>query len=259
MSGHLTRRAVLLLGVKTAAGLPLAACSIGGRPEPGPPAPIDPPPSEATTPPAPPTTPPPTSTPPAGQGSQAAGTASPAGETFERIPVTCRADWGAAEPDGAMTAHVIDQITIHHTAAVIDDPADGPRRARGHQRHHQGLGWSDLAYHFLIGPDGAVLEGRSLDFRGDTATDYDPTGHLLISLEGHFDSQALPDAQWAATLAMTAWGCRTYGIDPHTVRGHRDLAATSCPGDAVATRIESGELARGVTAHPTVALDTMCG
>jgi len=40
--------------------------------------------------------------------------------------------------------------------------------------------WIDIPYHFLIDPNGNVYEGRNVFTVGETATEYDPTGHLLI-------------------------------------------------------------------------------
>lgn len=174
------------------------------------------------------------------------------------LDIVCPADWGASPPQTGFEEHVIDRITIHHTAVALYDESLAMERARQHQTYHQSLGWPDLAYHFLIGPDGTVLAGRPLKYRGDTATDYDPARHLLICLEGNFDEQEVSDAQWMSLSRMTAWGMETFEVDASRVKGHRDVASTSCPGDFVARMMEDGLLARSVDAVDGVSTSDSC-
>jgi hypothetical protein len=161
-----------------------------------------------------------------------------------------------------MEPHTIDRLTVHHTAAPISDPADAPTHLRGHQAFHQGdRGWPDIAYHYLIGPDGTVFEGRDPAFRGDTATDYEPGGHLLVCVDGDFDRDEPNDAQLAALVDMLALGAATYQVDPSTIGGHRDFAATSCPGDLLYPVVEDGTLERRVRerlAEATPVLELVC-
>ncbi len=178
------------------------------------------------------------------------------------IQVICKEAWGAQPVAGGFREHQIDQITVHHTAVLLEDNQDAPTRARQHQAYHQSLGWPDLAYHYLIDARGNVYEGRPVTAVGDTATDYDPTGHLLICCEGHFAEQPLPAAQYATLVGMLAWGATEYGVDPMAIRGHRDLAGTTCPGDALYAPIEDGTLftdvAEFLRAAP-VQLEVICG
>jgi hypothetical protein len=132
---------------------------------------------------------------------------------------------------------------------------------RQHQQYHQSRGWPDLAYHFMIDAEGNVYEGRPVTAVGDTGTDYDPTGHLLICCEGNFDEQDIPDAQYETLVRMVAWGAAEYGVDPATVQGHRDVAATSCPGDNLYRLLANGTLMADVGAATPEVLDpvTICG
>ncbi len=151
-----------------------------------------------------------------------------------RIEVIGRAGWGAEPPTGPYEAHVPVRITVHHTQAVLEDNRQAPARFRQHQRLHQvDRGWPDLAYHLMIDRIGNVYQGRPLEVRGDTATSYDPTGHLLPCLEGDFNLQDPTAAQIDALGTIIAWMMATYEITPDLVSGHRDFADTSCPGDRV--------------------------
>ena len=92
---------------------------------------------------------------PATTASTTTPTAAPA---VPAIEVICRAAWGAVPATADFTEHSIDQITVHHTAVVLEDNTLAPARLRQHQQFHQSRGWPDLAYHFMIDADGNVLD-----------------------------------------------------------------------------------------------------
>jgi hypothetical protein len=162
------------------------------------------------------------------------------------VEVIGKDGWGAAE-SGQLVAHDIDEVTIHHSASAFHSQnSAAPARMRSHQRFHIDQGWPDIAYHFMIDRNGNVYEGRSPIGRGDTFTEYDPSGHFLVMIDGDFNSQ-IPSAVQVESLArMVAWGIEEYGIDPTRVAGHRDHASTSCPGEHLYELLESGDLARRV-------------
>lgn len=161
-----------------------------------------------------------------------------------------RAEWGAREPQGEFTEHTIVRMTVHHTAAYLATSADAPAKVRQHQRYHMDdKGWPDIAYHFIIDSAGRVFVGRPTSARGDTATSYDPTGHFLVCCEGDLDRQAPTEAQLDALVYMLAWGATQFGVSPDTIRGHRDYAATTCPGAELAPMIDDGTLAARVEAR----------
>ena len=173
----------------------------------------------------------PTSTTTTTEPSSSAAAAVSAG-FLEVIP---RAAWGAAA-SGALVAHTIERITYHHSAVEFLDNRAGPARFRSHQAFHQSLGWPDVAYHFLIDRDGNVFEGRPFDAKGDTGTDYDPTGHFLPLCEGNFDVHDPSPAQLEGLAAVVGWARSFFGTDGVGV--HRDYASTSCPGDRLAARAD---------------------
>jgi len=121
--------------------------------------------------------------------------------------------------------------------------ADGPGKIRTHQRFHQrDRGWGDIAYHFLIDPAGNIYEGRDPAFRGDTATNYNPSGHLLLCLEGDYDQADVNDNQIEALAHMLAWGATRFDVKLSTLGGHRDYAQTQCPGDSVYELLTGGQM-----------------
>lgn len=161
------------------------------------------------------------------------------------LEVIGRAGWRARPPTAPFVKHVIRQLTVHHSGAPLRDNRRAPDRVRSAQHYHQRVkGWPDIAYHFLIDGDGQVYEGRPLDARGDSHTRYDTSGHFLVCIIGDYDQQLVGSAPLEALARLLAWAAVRFQVSPATIRGHRELAATSCPGKHLQARIADGTLRR---------------
>ncbi|MBS1696417.1 MAG: N-acetylmuramoyl-L-alanine amidase [Actinobacteria bacterium] len=175
----------------------------------------------------------------------------------------CRDSWGASPPRHGGRPHTIVQMTIHHSAVTLEDNRVIADRLRQHQRYHQdGQGWIDIAYHVGVDRKGNIFELRTPELAGDTATDYDPSGHFLVLCEGDFDVEPVSDDQLHSAAVAFAWAAQTFRLGPHTLAGHRDFASTSCPGTNLYARVASGELKgriEGLLAQGPVDLRTICG
>lgn len=179
-----------------------------------------------------------------------------------RLEVICREAWGASPNQGQLVVHRIERLTVHHTAVEVGSASEAPRRMRSYQNFHQESGWPDVAYHYLIDTNGHVYEGRPVSARGDTFTEYDPTGHFLVCCDGHFDQQGLPAAQLGSLADVLAWAAVQFGVGPSTIAGHGDFAATTCPGSHVAGLITDRTLQSMVgqrIAAGGVSLSLLCG
>lgn len=163
------------------------------------------------------------------------------------LEVIERDGWGARPAATEYVSHSIDRLTVHHTAVVLDSNREAVSRLRGHQAYHQEQGWPDLAYHFAIDRQGNVYEARPYSAQGDTFTNYDPTGHFLPVLEGDYDQQVPADAQLDSLVLLLAWAAGEFAVDPATIGGHRDYAATTCPGDNVYALLADGTVFGRVT------------
>lgn len=255
------RRTVLRWGALT-----LGALIVGCDPDRATPTPE--PRAGGSTPPRTPTTTPaasPSDTPrPSGAASDSTpGTPSPS-EAGTALAVLCREAWGAREARGGAEAHTIRQVTVHHSAVPLTDAAGMPQRLRGHQAFHmRDKGWPDIAYHYAIGRLGEIYELRDPAVAGDTATDYDPSGHLLVLVEGDFDRQEPTDAQVGSLALVVAAGIAEHGLDGDLdalVTGHRDHASTTCPGSALQRRL--GDVRREIARHLDAGapkLSPLCG
>ena len=75
-------------------------------------------------------------------------------------------------------------MTLHHEAVALGENRNAPAHLRQDQRYHQDQkGWIDIAYHVAVDRNGNIYELRSTEIAGDTATDYDTTGHFLVLCE----------------------------------------------------------------------------
>jgi N-acetyl-anhydromuramyl-L-alanine amidase AmpD len=131
-------------------------------------------------------------------------------------------------------------VTIHHTAARQNNRRSLAEKMRALQRfstHPEKLAngkvkpaWPDVPYHFYVGADGKIAEGRNVDFVGDTNTNYNPAGHIQVVLEGNFEVERPTSDQLQSTVRLLAWLCREHKIPPSRVGRHSDYASTACPG-----------------------------
>ena len=175
----------------------------------------------------------------------------------------CRASWGARPAYPGGRAQTVDRMTLHHSAVPLPDNRDIIARLQQHQRYHQiDKGWVDIAYHVAVDRNGNIFQLRDTAIAGDTATDYDTTGHFLVLAEGNFDEEAVSEAQLASTALVFAWATQQFGLTVDTLAGHRDVATgTSCPGENLELHLTSGDLQRRISdlLSGEVELQSICG
>jgi hypothetical protein len=156
------------------------------------------------------------------------------------LKIHSRADWGAKPPVAPMKSNTPTRITIHHTAVLQKPDRSLKDKLQALQKFSQNEGqlgngkpkpaWPDVPYHFYIDCHGGIAEGRDVNAVGDTNTEYDPTGHALVVLEGNFEDEQVTDAQWASLVKLVSWLAVRFQVAPADVQGHQDYAQTQCPG-----------------------------
>jgi len=159
--------------------------------------------------------------------------------TLNIIP---RAGWTANEPR-SYKQHVPVRITVHHEGTRLEVTDDAAKKIKAIQVWGMGpdRSWVDIPYHFLIAPDGKIYEGRAVTTVGETATEYDPTGHLLITCLGNLEQQEVPSAQLASLIKLIAHACKNYNLPYETITSHRDNSTqTTCPGKNLYKYFENG-------------------
>lgn len=172
---------------------------------------------------------------------QAAELAAPAGPNAAPSFVVSRAQWGA-RPTRCTSGHAPNRITVHHTVTANADSMSVPARMRQIQSFHMDVnGWCDLGYHYLVGRDGKVYEGRAESLVG-THVGGGNTGNAGVSFIGTFTDVAPTEAMFQAGARILADLSARRGItlDRQRVKGHRQFNSTECPGAAFYPRL--GEL-----------------
>lgn len=158
-----------------------------------------------------------------------------------------RQGWGAKAPVLPVTRHAIARLTIHHTGVAQAPGRTLEQKLRGLQDFSQRedsladgrrkRAWADVPYHLYVSTDGRVGEGREWQYVGDSNTPYDPTGHLLVVIEGAFDRDTLTTAQRETMDRLVPALARRFGVPAERVATHRDYAPTRCPGANVTARV----------------------
>lgn len=177
------------------------------------------------------------------------------------VDIIGRSAWGAKPARKGLRPHRLERLTLHHSGVRLTDNTLGPARARQHQQWHLSIGHPDIDYHYLIDRRGNVYEGRDPRFRGDTQTEYDPTGHLLICCEGDYQTQRPPTAMMASVARLMAAAAHRWDLDPDTIAGHRNYSdQTACPGGRLQQSIRDDSLTvrvRNLLGRGPVAMRTL--
>lgn len=140
-------------------------------------------------------------------------------------------------------------VHVHHTYRPDHETfrrLGGRRCVAGMHRYHTGaLGWSDIAQHESVGPDGSVWSGRGwrrppASSRGHNGT---PRRHpFMFEMIGDFETvedaahDRLTADQRNAAVGLCALVCRRFDLAPgDAVKFHRELGEPwkSCPGNLI--------------------------
>ncbi|MDP9069946.1 MAG: peptidoglycan recognition protein, partial [Actinomycetota bacterium] len=172
-----------------------------------------------------------------------------------------RAQWRADESlrRGGPSFAPVSRAAVHHTVTPNDDHDPSSTVRAIHAYHVRANGWDDIGYNFLIDAAGRVYEGRwARSYQpgepptGESAeglgvvgahAEGNNAGSVGVALLGDFSRRPPTPASLDALARLLAWKADRHGIDPlgttswsggrtlPTIVGHRDVGATSCPGD----------------------------
>ncbi|MBF0410259.1 MAG: N-acetylmuramoyl-L-alanine amidase [Candidatus Riflebacteria bacterium] len=159
---------------------------------------------------------------------------------FPKPEIVTRKQWGARPPKSDYTLHSPTKIVVHHSWIPNQLQYIGSASIRGIQGYHMdssNTGWIDIGYHYLIGPDGLIYEGRP-----DTAvgSHCSPNKSMIgVCVIGNYDPEKDPLNEKIETslLKLLSWLCYNYKINPEReLYGHRNFSTKTCPGDTVYNR-----------------------
>ncbi len=183
-----------------------------------------------------------------GQGELGAGLVALEIATIESLPPAIRNSEIAGGADMRLRIpHKITNVTLHHTgdSRPLLHADSAVFRLRGIQRcGASDRNWWDLPYHFLLGVNGEIFEGRDYRFMGETNTAYDPGGHFLISVIGNYQVQE-PTPELLNSIAdLMAWALDEFDLPLEKIGGHYNYADTGCPGQHLRKYLEDGTFRR---------------
>ena len=127
----------------------------------------------------------------------------------------------------------IRQIILHQTYRPTTDQSRVLAKIQGiWQYHTKTCGWSDIGYHLLVGPEGAIWLGRPIDREGAHAKGQNGDS-IGISMIGDFDDEKLGEKQRLATAAALRALLERYELSANAINFHRDYSRKTCPGSKI--------------------------
>lgn len=188
-----------------------------------------------------------------GQGELGAGLVALEVATLESLPPAIRNSEIAGGADMRLRIpHNITHVTLHHTgdSRPLLHADSAVFRLRGIQRWGASdRNWWDLPYHFLLGLNGEIFEGRDYRYMGDTNTPYDPGGHFLISVIGNYGVQEPTPELMNSIADLMAWALDEFDLPLEKIGGHYNYADTGCPGKNLRKYLEDGTFRRMASAR----------
>lgn len=145
--------------------------------------------------------------------------------------IISRAAWGASKAKGEYTNHTPRKLVVHHSTEPDVAAYRGAASVKGIQDFHMNSrGWMDIGYHFLVGPDGKIFQGRPETVVGaHSPPNVDMVGICVI---GNYEPGKDPlSADTLESLnQLLAHLCGKYQIKTAGIFGHRNFRQTDCPG-----------------------------
>ncbi len=149
------------------------------------------------------------------------------------MDIISRARWGARAPRSRST------VSWSQRREFIVHYSEGPttQSVRSIQDFHMdGRGWADIGYNFLVDVSGRIYEGRGWLVVGAHAPDHNTSGIgvCMIGRDGDSTAAAKRSIRWLYDEAVRRAGRNLAKL------GHRDVYATSCPGNELYAWVRAG-------------------
>jgi hypothetical protein len=146
--------------------------------------------------------------------------------------------WGARPPKDPYNSQEPLILTVHHASSPNYAQYQGASSIRGIQSFHMNdRGWSDIGYHYVVGPEGKLYEGRPPTAIG--AHSPPNSNKVGICLIGNFENvDTLKPEQRATLVKLLAHLCGKFRIPVAKIKGHRDFQSTDCPGSTVYAQLD---------------------
>ena len=119
----------------------------------------------------------------------------------------------------------IENLVIHHTAVSADV---GPQTIARY--HVDKQGWPGIGYHYYIMADGAIYQTNRLQTISYHVRHANPAS-VGIALAGNLMGTGPMPRQMESASGLLAFLIQRLGLTTDSIKGHRELVATACPGD----------------------------
>src|SRR6478736_4404294 len=155
---------------------------------------------------------------------------------------------------GSLHYGVVHAGFVHHTVNANDyTRAEVPGIIRSIYAYHtHARGWSDIGYNYVVDRFGRIWEGRygGIDrpVVGAHTLNYNDYAFAMSAI-GNYDVKEPTSAMVEAYGALFAWKLSLHGVNASStsqlvgsrsfaaINGHRDAAATACPGRYLYARL----------------------
>ena len=133
----------------------------------------------------------------------------------------------------------IDAVHMHHTWRPNHSQYKGHDSIVAMWRFHtQSNGWSDIAQHITIAPDGTIWTGRHWNQPPASAAGHNgnrTAGPFMFEMIGDFDHghDRFEGEQRRVALAVIALVQQKFNLAPETLRFHNQMSTKSCPGSSL--------------------------
>lgn len=174
---------------------------------------------------------------------------------IEVIRIVPRSEWGAVAPKAhSQTIASFQHVTLHHTSNPNSSVEELQRIQKVHMslfpyNLYGGKNFDDIGYHFIMGKDGTVYEGRQLESspgakggpytKGEHVATNNTVAGIGFCTMGNYEATEEDGEAWPATRqkalekAVSAL-CRRYKLPSSKINHHNALALPAspslCPG-----------------------------
>lgn len=133
----------------------------------------------------------------------------------------------------------ITEVHLHHTWRPNHSQYKGHETIVGMYNYHTKTnGWSDIAQHATVAPDGTIWLGRNWNSPPASASGHNGSatfGPFMIEMIGDFDKDkdVLQGKQLEAALELIARIQLRFNLSPDNLRFHNQMSGKTCPGSSI--------------------------
>lgn len=127
----------------------------------------------------------------------------------------------------------IQEVVLHHTWSPTAAQYQGPATWEGIRDYHVGQrGWSDIGYHYGVGPDGSIWRLRPVTRAG--AHVLNRNRHTVgVVLLGNYDVEDPVKHGLGVVAQVVRVVCERFKLKAGQIRFHREFQDKTCPGKRI--------------------------